>query len=253
MTTRLESTGTANLVHVLPGEEVSSFLMANSGPVIVDISADWCVPCRMLGPILRKASLEFEVPLVIVDSDSAGELKKSYGIKSIPYLLFFQDGELICRNPDYSDPEEIHEIVAKVFGRSLPAMPSNEELAFRDAYKRANLRFEELMTPPCEAIDPHLKAIEPELASIQASLDIELRAGRITQDQAKQRLGVERNRLYAPFQALIDQLRAVQSEACVAYELIMSDALEAFGRGQGGGQKLSQITCLLGDTSCTID
>ena len=59
-------------------------------PAIVDFYAEWCGPCKMLGPILDKLAEEYTGRIVIykVDTDKEGELAATFGIMSVPSLLF---------------------------------------------------------------------------------------------------------------------------------------------------------------------
>ena len=66
------------------------------GAVLVDFSADWCGPCRMLAPILDMLAKELEgrVTVVKVDVDESQTIATQYDISSVPTLLLFKDGEL---------------------------------------------------------------------------------------------------------------------------------------------------------------
>ncbi len=66
-------------------------------PVIVDLWAEWCVPCRMVEPILEELSEEYDGKLKIakVNVDEEGEIAAQYGIVSIPTLLVFKDGSVV--------------------------------------------------------------------------------------------------------------------------------------------------------------
>ena len=64
--------------------------------VLVDFWAEWCGPCKMIGPILDQLSgeLEGQAKIVKVNVDEARELAVKYNVKSIPLLLFFKNGEV---------------------------------------------------------------------------------------------------------------------------------------------------------------
>ncbi|MBR4433671.1 MAG: thioredoxin [Bacteroidaceae bacterium] len=72
-------------------------VLAEGKPVVVDFWATWCGPCRALAPTIEALAAEFDGRVVIgkCDVDEAVELPVKYGIRNIPTVMFFKDGQLV--------------------------------------------------------------------------------------------------------------------------------------------------------------
>lgn len=72
--------------------------LVNSGkPMVVDFWAEWCGPCRMVAPIIDELATEYEGKVTIgkMDVDSNDEVVGRFGIRNIPTVLFFKDGNMV--------------------------------------------------------------------------------------------------------------------------------------------------------------
>ena len=74
-------------------------VLKSDKPVLVDFWAAWCGPCRMVGPIIEQISEEYGDKAVVgkVDVDANQEFAAKYGVRNIPTVLVFQNGEVVGR------------------------------------------------------------------------------------------------------------------------------------------------------------
>jgi thioredoxin 1 len=85
--------------HVVVGtdQNFSKEVLESPLPVLVDFWAPWCAPCRMVAPVVEALAEEYagKVKVVKLDTDENNETAAAYGIRSIPTLAIFKNGEVV--------------------------------------------------------------------------------------------------------------------------------------------------------------
>ena len=87
-----------NITHVTDATFDADVLKSGT-PVLVDFWAEWCGPCKMIGPILEEVAISHagKIKITKVDVDVNREVAAKYGIRGIPTLLLFKNGELAAQ------------------------------------------------------------------------------------------------------------------------------------------------------------
>ena len=100
--------------HVTDSSFDQDVLQSNK-PVLVDFWAEWCAPCRMIGPIIDQIASEFASTATVVklNVDDNSSSAQRYGIKGIPTLILFNEGKEVERVVGATSKEAITRIIEK--------------------------------------------------------------------------------------------------------------------------------------------
>ncbi len=90
-------------------------IINSNKPVLVDFSAEWCQPCRMMPPILKqvKESLGENIRILTVDVDKNPAVARKWMIQNVPTLMIFKNGEVMWRQAGVIPAPQLTEIVKR--------------------------------------------------------------------------------------------------------------------------------------------
>lgn len=91
-------------------------LIDSGKPVVIDFWAEWCGPCRMVGPIIDELSHEYEDSVVIgkCDVDENNVLPAKFGVRNIPTIIFLKGGEVVDKQVGACAKPALVEKIAKL-------------------------------------------------------------------------------------------------------------------------------------------
>lgn len=112
-TTKVVSTDSGSII--IKANDMSSFneIINSNQPVLVDFYADWCAPCRMMAPILEQVAgdLQGDVKILKVNVDKNREAAMKYGIRSIPTLMLFKNGQVKWQGVGVIQADQIKQVI----------------------------------------------------------------------------------------------------------------------------------------------
>ena len=102
--------------HVTDAKEWESDILGSPVPVFVDFWAEWCGPCRMIGPIVNELAEEYDgkVKFVKVNVDKASDLASRYSVFSIPTMIIFKGGKIIKQQVGAVSKDSLKKIIDSI-------------------------------------------------------------------------------------------------------------------------------------------
>jgi thioredoxin 1 len=88
-------------------------IIASETPILVDFSADWCGPCKMLAPILKQVKDELgdTIKIIKIDVDKNQPLAAKYQVRGVPTMILFKQGKQLWRQSGVLQKQEIISII----------------------------------------------------------------------------------------------------------------------------------------------
>ena len=90
-----------------------SELVNGNEPVLIDVFADWCAPCKIMIPILKDLKVELggQIKVIKIDIDKNPKIADKFQIKGVPTLLLFKEGKIIWRQSGIHEKKELIDLI----------------------------------------------------------------------------------------------------------------------------------------------
>jgi thioredoxin 1 len=97
----------------MEGKKTFSEIIKGNTPVLVDFSAEWCGPCKMMKPILQELSRRVgkEAIILKIDVDKNPSVSQAYQIRGVPTLILFQNGKILWRQSGVVNAAQLESII----------------------------------------------------------------------------------------------------------------------------------------------
>lgn len=90
-------------------------MIQGNKPVLVDFSAEWCGPCKMMAPILKEVKKELgeSITIIKVDVDQSPQAAQAYQVQGVPTLILFKNGKTLWRQSGVVNKPALVEVIKK--------------------------------------------------------------------------------------------------------------------------------------------
>jgi thioredoxin 1 len=101
------------MIDITTEEEFDVHVVNSEVPVLVDMYAEWCMPCKMMMPMIEQLSGEIEDAIVVkVNVGENVDIGKRYNVSSVPTFLVFVNGEVVERKSGMASPQELKSLIS---------------------------------------------------------------------------------------------------------------------------------------------
>lgn len=210
--------------------QAKQLIASEAMPILIDVGAAWCEPCKMLRPFMAKFAGEFAGRLVVaeLDGDAAADFKAEWQVDSFPTLLFFKGGVLVKRSGGCDGYADLRAAVWDVVGVD----PEEQATAARESeFAAAAARADDALNEAAQPTDPReleMWRARSKLSDLANQLWADVAAGTLSRDAYDTRLNAEEDKLLAPFKDVAEASAARLAAATDAYIAAIESAAAVF-------------------------